>query len=313
MTDRENLDDVNERPVFPIQADTALLGLALIVVALCLGVCDRRSAEGQDNQAARPQQVEHEQQTATTARPGSRGEDGGSRATEGYAEHANPTHAGAGTAGTQQAEGATEGASSKPVAATDTALVIARCVADEVGPDLPAAWADHEARIGEQVSVMWALHNGWRSRVAKEPDLTLADHARQYCALYVKHLASRAWLRELPADGHTKPESFPARDRWSEYAPRWRALLARVRVWLGPCGAELVLHWNSPGSKARGRMQVARCSRFGPGRNVLFVVLTPRQARAREYAALRERVLSAWKVDAQVASVGGPFYGERAR
>lgn len=187
----------------------------------------------------------------------------------------------------------------------DTALVMARCVADEVGPDLPKKWSDYQKRINEQTAILWALHNGWQDVARKKPELTLSQYTKNYCTIYTHDFPSRKWLRELPADGATKPEHFPKDDRWSEYAPRWRALLDRVRAWLGPCGAELVKHWHGPGSKPHDRLQVARCSTFGKDRNVLFVVLTPRQAKRRaeqEEKSFRER-MKQWGLQRQEVSL----------
>jgi hypothetical protein len=149
------------------------------------------------------------------------------------------------------------------VAQDDTALVMARCVAAEVGVDLPAGHHQAALRTQEQVTILWSLHNWWRVRRAREPGLTLAEQARRYCRIYRDRAMQRRrpWILELPGDGDdTQPASWPRHLKWESYAPRWQATLRRVREWLGPCeGPEHITHWNDPSSAPHGRLRRAAC------------------------------------------------------
>lgn len=119
-----------------------------------------------------------------------------------------------------------------------------------------------------------AQHHAGEDTVADEP--SFVDVIRTYCAGLGRHAHTRRqrWVRELPADGETRPEHWPDTASWERHAPRWRRVLQLVDEWAAgehPDPCPRARHFGGPMDEPRGRMR-AVCARL-PVNNRFFEVM----------------------------------------
>jgi len=123
----------------------------------------------------------------------------------------------------------------------------------------------------EYVAIAWVLRKRARAS-GRSPYVTV----RTYCAGLGRHARTRRqrWVRELPADGETRPEHWPDTASWRRHRPRWQRVLQLVEEWAAgehPDPCPRAVHWGGDMDAPKGRMR-AVCARLPTG-NTLYGVM----------------------------------------
>lgn len=114
------------------------------------------------------------------------------------------------------------------------------------------------------MALAWVL-----AKRARSAGLGLVEMVERYCSAFggEAHTPRQQWLRELPADGETKPEHWPDNASWDRHATRWRKVLELVDEWAAgehPDPCPRARHFGGPMDAPRGRMR-AVCARLPTG------------------------------------------------